>query len=345
MTKFLKTDSDVRIIKDANIRVSDELRPGAYLIKKFPMSEELYLSEIEPFKIPKKVYGNAEWLTERILNTYSQRSGSTGVLLTGEKGSGKTMLSKMLSHKSGLPVIIVDAEWHGTSFNDFLYSIKQKCVILFDEFDKNYAYDKQEKVLSLLDGVFDGQKLFIVTANKTSHLTGYVTNRPGRFFYHVEYESIENDLIEEFCKDKNISDEIIIELKDLAYSFSGFNFDMLSAVVEEYQRYGGEISEVVKYLNVSPPLKYSRSNFTVEIFRADGSAIKLDKTIYNEDPITLKEGFYAMPKGEEGGPDEEVYFYINNLVKFDSLTKTRWFETREGVKLTVREKEIVRKFN
>jgi hypothetical protein len=48
-----------------------------------------FLSERDPFKLPPKIYGNTQSRAERFLNTFDSRSGTTGILLSGLKGSGK----------------------------------------------------------------------------------------------------------------------------------------------------------------------------------------------------------------------------------------------------------------
>src|SRR4029078_12619167 len=68
----------------------------------------------------------------------------TGALMVGEKGSGKSLLAKLVSANSqekGLPTLIIPRPWCGDMFNRFLQSIEQPTVILFDEFEKVYPYN------------------------------------------------------------------------------------------------------------------------------------------------------------------------------------------------------------
>ena len=67
--------------------------------------------------------------------------GKIEVLLAGEKGSGKTLLTKYISMevaKQGIPTIVINQALHGERFNTFIQAIEQPCVILFDEFEKIY---------------------------------------------------------------------------------------------------------------------------------------------------------------------------------------------------------------
>ena len=97
---------------------------------------EFYFEQVDSFTISHKIYGNTLKNVDRIVNTFNQRPNSTGVMLNGEKGSGKTMMAKALSVKCaelGMPTIIINQAWVGDEFNTLIQSIEQPCVILFDE--------------------------------------------------------------------------------------------------------------------------------------------------------------------------------------------------------------------
>ena len=64
---------------------------------------------------------------ERILRTFLARSGSTGVLLAGEKGSGKTFLTKYISlqvARQGIPTIVINQALSEGRFNAFIQAIE-----------------------------------------------------------------------------------------------------------------------------------------------------------------------------------------------------------------------------
>jgi SpoVK/Ycf46/Vps4 family AAA+-type ATPase len=100
------------------------------------------------------MYGNTLRHTDRIINSFWKRPQQTGVLLNGEKGSGKTLLAKNISvelAKEGVPTIVINRDWTGDGFFKLLQDIDQPCVVLFDEFEKVYDREKQEEILTLLD--------------------------------------------------------------------------------------------------------------------------------------------------------------------------------------------------
>ena len=86
-------------------------------------------------------------MAERVLSTFESRPAATGILLEGEKGSGKSMLLKLLSinaRKAGMPTIVINSPFCGDGFNTFIQSISQPAIIAFDEFEKIYNRDDQE---------------------------------------------------------------------------------------------------------------------------------------------------------------------------------------------------------
>jgi hypothetical protein len=249
MSHFFKSGSSYQISSSSG--VFDQLPVANYVLKCSPMTG-FYLEETEGFKLPPKVYGNTNNYCQRILNTFRQRDRNTGVLLVGEKGSGKTLMMRQVAINSGLPVVIIDSSFTGDSFNSFISSITQPCIILFDEFEKVYKKEDQEQVLTLLDGTYQSNKLFIITSNSKYLLDDNMKNRPGRIYYLFEYTGLDEDFIREYCDD-NLNDKSKIDkIVELSKLFDQFNFDMLAAVVEEINRYEDEPSDLIKILNAKP---------------------------------------------------------------------------------------------
>jgi hypothetical protein len=214
-----------------------------------------FLTETTDFKIEGKIYGDPTKNAERFLNTYDRRPNSTGVLLTGEKGSGKTLLGKMLSQKAaerGMSTLLVNNQYAGESFNLFIQSINEPCLVLFDEFEKNYDDQHQQMLLTLLDGTAVTKKLFVITTNEKGRVNQYMQNRPGRIFYVVEYSGLTEAFIREYCEDTLQAKEHISTICRLASLFETFNFDMLKALVEEMNRYGETPHEALQLLNIKP---------------------------------------------------------------------------------------------
>lgn len=250
MAHFHKSGS-VFHVSDSGSDILDQLPVGNYVLKVNPMTG-FYLDMTESFKLPDKIYGNCNSNATRVLNTYKDRGCNTGVLLVGQKGSGKTLLMRKISIDSNLPVIIINSNFTGDTFNSFLSSITQPCIILFDEFEKIYDRKSQEQVLTLFDGTYQSNKLFLITSNNKWTLDDNMKNRPGRIYYLFEFGGLDEEFIREYCEDnlqdKSKIDRIIV----ISKLFLEFNFDMLHAVVEETNRYGDEPGKLLSILNTKP---------------------------------------------------------------------------------------------
>lgn len=267
MTFFIKNGNTFNIAPEDSVDIRDHLPVGTYIVKYNAKGEFYYLEIAEAFgKLPGKVYGATNKTAQRILATYLSRSVSTGVLLAGEKGSGKTMLAKMLSilaAERNAPTLIINSAFYGDVFNKFIQDIDQECLILFDEFEKIYTTDEngenpQAQLLTLLDGVFPQKKLFVLTCNNINNIDDHMINRPGRIYYFLEYKGVEKEFIREYLTD-NLKDKTQIEPFILAVDtlFDNFNFDMMKALVEEMNRYDETIRQVMEFINTRPSTVYS----------------------------------------------------------------------------------------
>ena len=255
MTYFLKNGNTYKVSAKEAIDLHEALPAGNYIIKENPMSGELYLEHIGDFEIKGKTYGDHMRNCDRILSTFNDRPATTGVMLTGEKGSGKSLLAKAVSiegAKAGIPTIVINAPFHGDKFNSFIQTIDQPTIVLFDEFEKVYASDEQEAILTLLDGVFPSKKLFMLTCNDKWRVDSHMRNRPGRIFYMVDYKGLDMQFIVEYCEDNLKNKSHIDRICSIASLFGQFNFDMLKALVEEMNRYDEAPEQALKMLNAKP---------------------------------------------------------------------------------------------
>ena len=360
MSYFLKSGNTFRVATKESMDLHDALPVGNYTIKMDPM-ENFYLEHIEDFDIPTKVYGNVLRQTDRVINTFNKRAKSTGVLMAGEKGSGKTMLSKNICiemAKQGVPTIVINQPWFGEKFNTLIQSIQQPAIVLFDEFEKVYDREQQEQMLTLLDGVYSTQKLFILTCNDRWRVDTHMRNRPGRIYYYFEFKGLEEEFVREYCNDNLKNKSHIDTMCSIAGVFSAFNFDMLKATVEEMNRYDESPQEALKVLNVRADFD-SGTRYDVKIYRGDEEAKRISPQVWTGTPLakddlefsyfiqdpsertnrvrnSVPEPSLAVTKVEEEIEDDKVYGWLevelkpSDLIKLDTKTGRFIFE-KDGV--------------
>jgi len=318
MAHFLKSGNTYKVASEEALDIHSELPAGNYVIK-LDMFENMYLEHIDNFEVSGKIYGDTLKNTDRIINTFWQRDHSTGVMLTGEKGSGKTLLSKKISielAKQAVPTIVINNAFTGEKFNTLLQTISQPCVILFDEFEKVYDKDQQEAILTLLDGVYSGKKLFILTCNDKWRVDIHMRNRPGRIYYMIDFSGLSQEFIVEYCTDNLKHTEHIERICSMTNLFAEFNFDMLKALVEEMNRYGEPPQEAMKLLNAKPEFD-SGCRYDVKLI-VDGKelAVTPSPEIFEGNP--LSKTFHV---GYDSNPTDDDSDWISHRFSPDDLIK------------------------
>ena len=148
----------------------------------------LFLVKSDMAKTTGPVYGDGPAKLEKIIASFAKTERNLGVILSGDKGIGKTMFTRMTMErvlKEGMPVIMVNDYFEGLA--DFIGGLDFPCSVVFDEFDKNFSSNSksaidstacQTTLLTLFDGVHPGHKLFIVTCNDIGRVSEFLDNRP-----------------------------------------------------------------------------------------------------------------------------------------------------------------------
>ena len=255
-------------VQNKSLILHEKLPVGVYNLNFDDDSRCFFLEKLLDFVLPDKIYGKSSGYARRVVHTFLDRPLSTGVLLSGIKGSGKSLLAKQISvlaKESNIPTIVINRNWKGDSFNAFIQSIESEAVIIFDEFEKTYqGHDDQNKILTLLDGVYPTKKLFLITSNETRNVSDYLINRPGRIYYSFEFKELEKEAIIEYCNDNLNNKSHIDDIIKYTTVYSFFNFDMLHAVVEEMNRYKESMFKVLEVLNIEPEMGQNDS-YTVTL--------------------------------------------------------------------------------
>jgi SpoVK/Ycf46/Vps4 family AAA+-type ATPase len=155
-----------------------------------------YLSEDKDFEFPKTYYltdKDNKFITKSI-NTFNNTDKmTTGVLLSGMKGSGKTLMAKKIAVESGLPIIVIDKNVYADDIEGFFANVNTDVCVIFDEIDK---YWNTRYLLGFLDGVKPTcKKLVICTCNNEKEIDEYLNDRCSRIRYKKTFKGLTKETV------------------------------------------------------------------------------------------------------------------------------------------------------
>jgi SpoVK/Ycf46/Vps4 family AAA+-type ATPase len=288
--KYLEFDGQLQLAPDSTKTFKD-LPQGFYRIKYDEKHDSYSLVRANPLTVDETVYGIHQEKVDKVKRSYNRSSRSLGVILSGDKGIGKSLFARMLCsqmEEDGYPVIIVDSYYKG--IGSFLDSIDTECLYFFDEFDKifkeakgysnsddNNNPSKQDVLLSLFDGTSSTKRMFIVTCNDYKNINSFLVNRPGRFHYHFRFEYPTSDEIKLYIHDKLGNDEKYDDDIKEIIAFSKkvpLNYDCLRSIVFELED-GGKFKEFINDLNI---LNTREENYHLKLTYENGYMLFLDST-------------------------------------------------------------------
>ena len=278
--KAIQTGTIYRVYDDS-MQTHNQLPAQAYLAC-FDKQTGPFLKKYSDLKVSEKIYGVHLEKVDKVLNSFKVFNRNLGVILSGDKGIGKSLFSKLLSIKaieSGYPLIIVNSYFPG--IGEYLAEIDQEVVVLFDEFDKTFelsergrrdenaeGHSPQTEMLTLFDGVAQGKKLFVVTCNDVNSLSKFIVNRPGRFHYHFRFEYPTAAEIKEYLMDSLNTDKAKKEIENVV-AFSQktrLNYDCLRSIAFELNL-GLTFKEAIQDLNI---LNLECERYTIAIYMSNG---------------------------------------------------------------------------
>lgn len=241
--KFLKVGNSINF-KFNTEGLECDLTPGmVYNIKVDRYTDAISLEESSGLSLPSKVYCTQrdERFIDKVINSYNlSESGFTGVMLAGLKGSGKTVMAKVIANKSGLPIINIDKNIRPYILRNLVEKLGDTSVcFLFDELDKVLADYDDSVLLQVLDGSdTKGKHMILFTCNDDDEISEYLIDRCSRIRYWREFDEMSPSLIMEVLNDKLNDKKEVKSLTDfIKDNFEVCSFDNISSFVKEANDY------------------------------------------------------------------------------------------------------------
>lgn len=269
---------DVYRLYGSSVQTHDALPNGTYIVR-FSKMEGYSLERVNTMRVgSEKVYGNRDHKIDKIIRSYNTVDRSLGVMLSGDKGQGKSLFLRMLAEAAHeqleLPVIRVTEDAPGLA--DFLDQLGE-CVIVFDEFEKVFTEDedtgnRQNQFLSLFDGTGSTKRIYCVTINQLRSVSSYLVNRPGRFHYHLRFDYPDAAAVREYllAEAPRAAEKVI----EQAVSFSqkvNLNYDHLRAIAHEIDHNPDEdFGSLIDDLNIKA---VENSTYRVKLALKNGTVV------------------------------------------------------------------------
>jgi broad-specificity NMP kinase len=201
----------------------------------------------DAFTFNHKIYGLETKLIERVVKTYTHTSGNLGILMVGMKGSGKTVTSKIICQRLGLPVILVNKNMDGVG--EFLNSISQEVIVFIDEYEK--IFEESHALLPIMDGSMNSayRRVFVLTTN-TLDIDRNLTERPSRIRYTVEFGNLKAEMVEEIVDDMLINKDRKNSCIEFFKRMSIVTIDIVKTVLEEVNIHDEDPTDYFDFMNV-----------------------------------------------------------------------------------------------
>lgn len=345
-TKFAYQGTRVSVLTFDENQITSDLKPGVYSVGFNPMAGFYLTKRGERLTVPNKIYGSVERKVNKILNSYLNSNKSFGVLLSGDKGSGKTMTSSVVANqcidKLNIPVILIESAFDGGGLTEFVEKLGE-CVLFIDEFGKKFNDEEgdQGSLLGLFDGTGSGRRLVLLTENSTCDINQYMLNRPGRVHYHFRHEKLDEQIVREYCQDKDVPEASIEQICLRREASREFSFDVLQAIVSEYQFFGGDITEICDDLNIERPFDYS--GMDMEVLEIMDLTANKPRQLFSEGmtskfPSANEYASLQLVDLEDDNEYDYCHLDVKNIVKKEGNTYTFAFTCRgHDIVLTARQ--------
>lgn len=345
--------------------VQDHIPAKVYKIDVTQEGVELVVLR-DRFTLPEKIYGkdHARYL-KMIVDDYKNSQRSVGAMLVGTKGSGKSLLSEAVANKlleAEIPTLYIDQAYPVRLLKDVIGGIGP-CVVIFEEFSKMYkavaderkthmprrddspvASDvpTQDALLTLFSDSSLNKVMFLLTDNGTDNISSFLSNRPDRIKYSIEFKSPSFEIFKDLSKDTPIEPSVMDYLEVYFSRHHGsFGLDTMRVLRDAACNTMSvpKMVEKLTLLNVPEPhLKFNTIEAVVDTVNKTMLLVKIESEHWGDSPIKKinlftadleRVGSYMLDYDEM----ETVFVTDVNSIKYNEVRKIM-FDDRYQVLVT-----------
>lgn len=284
----------------------EKLPSGNYLLCLNEVTGEFFLRRQEDFAAPKRIYGDTS-VMNRWKQAFEKTERNLGVLLSGYKGGGKTLIARQFCSMMSCPVIFITEAYKGPDFENFISNpIFKGSIIFIDEYEKVYNEydDSSETLLSLMDGIYNTHLLFLLTINESDRISDKLKNRLGRIRYNKVFSSVEDSLVDSVIEDLLENKDFAPSVKEVVSFIPTVSFDILTTIIREMNQFNEPATEVVKHLNL------------------------VKEEVYFEGHVRIDEDIRFIYPDKTSLPDGEIEIYYLDKDSDDLEEKKKWPKNR-----------------
>lgn len=256
------TSTNIDVLEKANYIVDKDI--FGFSLNKFD----------DNFKFDYKIYGMESNFINRVIKTYDNTTGNLGILLNGQRGTGKSVTAKLICNSLDLPVIMITKDLE--NIENFLSEFQEDIIVFIDEYEK--IFEERHELLSIMDGALSSnhRRLFILTTN-TMFINENLLERPSRIRYKKTFKDLDKFTIEEIVDDLLENKELKVQTIEFISTLQMITVDIIKEVLTEVNIHNELPDKFYDIFNVS-----KRSDTFNISYEVEGGEFPIKKYIGND---------------------------------------------------------------